>query len=79
MIIPPTSANMTDSQVLLESLRVNGTQSRTGGHLVDMLQICCGTPFACLGTLSRILTRGQWPCRASGQAVYRGCERLETA
>ena len=35
-----------DSQVLLEILGVNGTQSRTGGHLVDMLQICCGTPFA---------------------------------
>ena len=46
MIIPPTSANMTDSQVLLESLRVNGTQSRTGAHLVDMLQICCDTRFA---------------------------------
>ena len=46
MIIPLTSANMTGSQILLESLGVNGTQSRTGGHLVDMLQICCGTPFA---------------------------------
>ena len=46
MIISLTSANMTDSQVLLESLRVNGTQNRTGGHLVDMLQICCGTRFA---------------------------------